>query len=568
MHNPTPTLQAALWLCLALGALAWAGCAAKPKPAEAPRVEAPPPVVVAAPPAPPGPSLNTCVALAKADIAGLRIVVAEYIAADIAYPPNWNSRRIEGKALPAHCRVAGIIDERRGPGGAAGGIAFEMRLPTTWNERLFYQTGSDDGVQAAVGRNSGADGFRDNALARGFAVVSGDGGRPSNDTAAAFDAQARIDAAHRAHDRTATLAKALVERYHHAPPRHSYAMGCGDGGRQGLMFAQRYPAQFDGIVALAPALRPVEAAVAAAWTLQRLASVAPRARNGRRELARAFSQDELFVVAGAVLESCDVLDGAADGFVQDMAACRFDIAAVQCKRGKSKQCLSAAKAKALGEAMGGPRDAKGRPLYTRWPWDPGIAAPGWRAWTLGETAAGQSAEARHLGITAQDIGLQWVTPSDPKLGLLNFDFARDPQRLLAMQRELDTAADAQLQGFRQRNGKLLMVHGAADPVFSAWDTVDYQQRLNAAHGSDAVAGFARTFIVPGMNHCAGGPATDRFDALGAIVDWVEKGKPPQRIEARGSAVLHDETRPLCPWPRVARYTGSGKLNESSSFECR
>ncbi len=568
MHNPTPTLPAALWLCLALGAVALAGCAAKPKPVEAPPAEAPQPIVVATPPVPPGPSLNACAALAKSDIAGLRIVAADYIAADIAYPLNWNSRRIEGKALPPHCRVAGMIDERKGPGGAPIGIEFEMRLPTTWNQRLFYQTGSDDGVQPAIGRNSGADGFRDNALGRGYAVVSGDGGRPSNDGAAPADAQARIDAAHRAHDRTATLAKALVERYYHEPPSHSYAMGCGDGGHQGLMFAQRYPQQFDGIVALAPAVRPVEAAVAAAWTVQHLAAVAPRARKGGRDLAKAFSQDELFIVAGAVLESCDALDGAADGFVQDMAACRFDIATVQCKRGKSKQCLSAARTKALGEAMAGPHTAKGRPLYTRWPWDPGIAAPGWRAWTLGDTVAGQSAEARHLGVTAQDIGSQWLTPPDPKLGLLNFDFERDPQRLLAMQRELDTATDVQLQGFRQRNGKLLMIHGAADPVFSAWDTVDYQQRLNAAIGSEAVAGFARTFIVPGMNHCAGGPATDRFDALGAIVDWVEKGQPPRRIEARGSAVLHDETRPLCPWPQVARYAGSGKLNESSSFECR
>ncbi|MEO7851899.1 MAG: tannase/feruloyl esterase family alpha/beta hydrolase, partial [Rubrivivax sp.] len=526
---------------------------------------------------------NTCAALANADIAGLRIVVAEYIDADMAYPVNWSSRRIEGPALPPHCRLVGLIDERKARpnrrGGAAGGIEFELRLPTEWNERLFYQTGSDDGVQTAIGRNSGADGFRDNALARGYAVVSGNGGRPSNDAAAvaavaavapASDAQARVDAAHRAHDRTATLAKALVERYYHAAPRHSYAMGCGDGGRQGLMFAQRYPAQFDGIVALAPALRPVEAAVAAAWTVQRLASVAPRARNGTRELARAFSQEELFRVADAVLESCDALDGAADGLVQDMAACRFDIAVLQCKRGKSKQkqCLSAAKTKALGEAMAGPRDAKGRPLYARWPWDPGIAAPGWRAWTLGDTVAGQAAEARHLGITAQDIGAQWLTPPHPKLGLLNVDFERDPKRLQPMQRELDTATDVQLQGFRQRNGKLLMIHGAADPVFSAWDTVDYQQRLSAAHGKDTVAGIARTFIVPGMNHCAGGPATDRFDALSAIVDWVEKGRPPQRIEARGSAVLHDETRPLCPWPRVARYTGSGKLNDSSSFDCR
>jgi feruloyl esterase len=209
--------------------------------------------------------------------------------------------------------------------------------------------------------------------------------------------------------------------------------------------------------------------------------------------------------------------------------------------------------------MAGPRDAAGRALYAPWPWDPGISAPGWRAWMLGDA----SSDARHASAEAAALGALYATPPDAKLTLGNFDFERDPQRLRAMHQLHDTADDVQLAGFRARGGKLVLLHGAADPVYSAWDTVDYQRRANVAHGADAAAQFVRTFVVPGMNHCAGGPATDRFDALAAIVEWVEQGRPPQRIEARGSAVLHDETRPLCPWPQVARYSGRGAVNDSA-----
>jgi feruloyl esterase len=178
-----------------------------------------------------------------------------------------------------------------------------------------------------------------------------------------------------------------------------------------------------------------------------------------------------------------------------------------------------------------------------------------------------TAEARHAA-AAQTLGLRFATPPDAALNWRNFDLDSDPKRLQAMHLLHDTAPDVRLDGFRRNGGKLLLLHGAADPVYSAWDTVGYQQRLNVAHGFQASAQFARTFIVPGMNHCAGGPATDRFDALSAIVDWVENGHAPQRIEARGSAVLHDETRPLCPWPLVARYRGAGAVNESANYACR
>lgn len=521
------------------GLVLLAGCAAEaPPPPPAPVIAlAPVPVSRAARAVHLTDALSHCRALAAAAVPGVHIAGSEFIADGIAFPFNSRTHRIEGSALPEHCRITGSIDS-----GTAS-LAFEMRLPSRWNGRFFDQGRNDGvaGVSEAVGRNSGAAGLEQNALTRGFAVFSS-------------SAAARGPAVQ--------AAKALIAAYYGRGPDRSYFVGCAAGASDGLAFAQRWPQTFDGIVAVAPLLRETNAAMANAWTLQHFAAVAPHSRKRQPMLAQAFSRDELFGVAQAVLQACDKLDGAEDGFVMDMAACKFDPAAVQCKRGKPEDCLRAAKVKALREAMAGPRDGAGKPLYVAWPWDPGIAAPAWRSWNLGMTG---SAGAPARGLEAATAVLGAAAPTGVKLNALSFDFKRDPARLAAPHDSAD--ADVRLDAFRQVGGRLLLVHGAADPVVSAWATVDYQRTLDSAYGADVAAGFARTFIVPGMNHCAGGPATDRFDALAALVDWVEQDRPPERIEAGGSAVLRDQTRPLCPWPKVARYR-AGALDASASYACR
>lgn len=510
-----PKRTPALVTCCAVALLA--GCAAKPPApiADAAAPIVPPQAVAAASGAMVlADAAAGCVALTGAHIPGVRVAHSEYIVEGIAFPIRAGSRHIDGKALPAHCRVDGELDT----GDRALRVAFEWRAPTQWNARTFYQGRDDEpdtGVSQAVGRGSGAAGLDDNALGRGYAVWAA--------TAMATEPQRAGRVARSLHDGV-VAAKALAQSYYGRESEHSYFVGCGVGGRDGLLLAQRWPTALDGVVAIAPALRQADAAQAKAWMQRQLLTVAPRGSKHHRELRRAFSSDELFTVAQGILKRCDALDGAADGFVMDMAACRFDPVEVQCRKRGPKPCLRADKVKALRGAMAGEHDAAGKPVYVAWPWDPGIAGPGWRASMLSETPAAAPA-------------------IDEKVFGAAFD------------------------GFAQRGGKLLLVHGAADPVSSAWVSVDFQQRLDATRGA-AAGGFARTFIVPGMNHCAGGPATDRFDALAALVDWVENGKPPERIEARGSAVLHDETRPLCPWPKVARYRGTGQLNDSVSYECR
>lgn len=509
-----------------------------------------------------------CSAIAAVQADRLRITTAAWVEAGQSRARDPQAAREVGDPLPAHCLLRGRLDERIGTGGEPYHTGFELRLPATGNGRLLYQGGGgNDGVlQMAVGRNTGAQGWADNGLQRGFAAVSTDAGHQSPSPLFGLDPQAREEHAWRAHWRTATTARLLFERFYGRAPQRSYFIGCSGGGRQGMMFTQRFPELFDGVIAQAPAMRVSQGAtIAAAWTVQKLLAAAAPDASGYRHLATALGDAQLRRVAQQVLDRCDAADGLVDGLVAETALCRIDPRRLVCPAG-GDGCLSPAQAQALTAVMAGPFNRDGGRLYFPWPWDPGIAAPGWRAWTLGTATRGEP-DARHITLMSGALGFEFVTPPDPTLTVLNFDFERDPLRLEQFHRAYGTADDVLLKGFRERGGKLLLVHGMADPVFSAFETVDYQQRVDAAHGAAAASRFVRTFLVPGMNHCAGGPATDAFDGLAAIVDWVEQGRAPERIVARGTSLLPGLARPLCPYPKIARYRG-GDTASADSFTCR
>ncbi len=512
-----------------------------------------------------------CTALAQRALAGGRIVEAQLVAGGTQRARQPGVNREVGDPLPEHCLVRARLDERTGADGKPYHTGFELRLPSAWSGRFFYQGGGgNDGVIAnAVGRNTGANGWADHALARGFAVVATDAGHQGPQPDFGLDPQARIEHAYRAHERTAISARALVAAHYGRVADRSYFVGCSGGGRQAMMFSQRFPDLFDGIVAVAPAMRVSEGAtIAAAWTVQKFSAAAPRGADGKPVLARALSDDDLKLVANKVLERCDAEDGLADGIVHK--ACRFDPAPLQCVGAKSASCLAKPQVDALAAVMAGPRNAAGKALYFGWPWDPGMAQPDWRNWTLGSAAEGQPPNARHITLMAGALGYEFVTPPDPTLTTLNFDFERDPSRMQAFHKIYDTADDVRLDGYRRRAGKLLFFHGTADPIFSSIEVEDYQRRLVEAQGGEARAGeLSRLFLVPGMNHCAGGLATDAFDGLGALVRWVEQGDAPERIVARGSAgALAGVARPLCRWPKTAVYRGSGDTRAAASFDCR
>ena len=509
-----------------------------------------------------------CTALSQTSLERLRITTADWVGAGQVRAREPQGNREVGDTLPAHCLLRGRLDERIGVDQEPYHTGFELRLPAASNGRLLYQGGGgNDGVlNMAVGRNTGALGWADNGLQRGFAAVSTDAGHQSPAPTFGLDPQAREEHAWRAHWRTATTARSLFERYYGRAPVRSYFIGCSGGGRQGMMFTQRFPELFDGVIAQAPAMRVSQGAtIAAAWTVQKLAAVAPTGADGRPVLAAALSDLQLQRVASEITDRCDAADGLVDGIVAETALCRIDPRRLACPAG-GDGCLGPAQAQALAEVMAGPVNRDGGRLYFPWPWDPGIAHPGWRAWTLGTATTG-APNARHVTLMSGALGFEFVTPPDPTLTVQNFDFERDPLRMQRFHRVYGTADDVVLKGFQQRGGKLMLVHGMADSIFSALETVDYQQRVVAAHGDSAASRFVRTFLVPGMNHCAGGPATDAFDGLSALVDWVERGQAPERLLARGTTGLPGIARPLCAFPKIARYKG-GDTASADSFECR
>ncbi|NDY92472.1 tannase/feruloyl esterase family alpha/beta hydrolase [Ideonella livida] len=488
---------------------------------------------------------------------------AEWIPAQAQRPPG----QADGPLLAAHCRLAGRMAERTGIDGQPYHIGFELRLPADWNGRLLYQGGggNDGVVRPAVGHQA-APGY---ALNRGFAVVSTDAGHQKPTADFGFDPQARVDNAYAAHDRVATLAKALVQGAYAQPAARSYFIGCSGGGRQAMMMTQRFPQHFDGVLAIAPAMRVSKGAtIAAAWDTQALQAIAPKGGDGQPVLSQALSDADLARLRDGILQACDAQDGLADGLVSHPAACRFDPAALQCRGAKTEQCLSAPQVGALQRIFAGARDSQGRALYFGWPWDAGIGHPAndWRAWKLGRSPTAQ-ADSRHVFLMQDALQGYFVTPPDRGLSLYRFDFDRDPARMDAHAWMFNTADDVALTGFKARGGKLLLAHGMADAIFSAHETVDYHQRMRAVHGA-GLDDFSRLFLVPGMGHCSGGAATDSFDGLQALVDWVEDGRAPARITARGTRVFPGRSRPLCPWPQHAHYNGQGDPEDERSFSCR
>jgi len=515
------------------------------------------------------PDESACSALAKMELAGVDITSAAMVAAVGAGQPG---NPFPLASLPANCMVRGVIDQRMGVNGEQYGIGFELRLPADWEGRFLFQGGGgmDGVVRDAVGYASGV--ALAPGLARGFAVAFTDAGHeghppePQSDSSFSRDQQARIDNAYRSIERVTTVSKSIVSQYYGEAWKHSYLVGCSNGGRQGLIAAQRFPTYFDGIVSAAPAFRVTRAAIGSAWETIAFTEIAPKDAEGRPILSRAFSDGDLKLVADAVLRECDAKDGLSDGMVFNTAACRFDPSVLTCQAGKTDACLSAAQVSALEKVFAGPSNSRGEAIYSDWPWDPGIAARGWRMLKLGTSPTSQP-NSLDTGLMFSALKGYFMTPYDPDFDPMKFDFDKDPAKVEETA-ALQDATWTELSTFSGQGGKLILTHGMADPFFSANDTERYYRKLAADNGgSEAVSSWARLFLIPGMNHCLGGPALDSYDALGAVVAWVEKGEPPARIQATGTA-FPGRSRPLCAYPAYASYKGNGSPDDAASFVCQ
>lgn len=467
-----------------------------------------------------------------------------------------------------HCLVKGEVNKHTGADGVDYGDRFELRLPDAWMGRLLFQGGGglDGMITPAVGALAVGSGERD-ALSRGYAVASTDGGHQGRNPAdASFgsDPEALADYQYRSTDRVATVVKKIVGQYYGRLPQHSYMVGCSNGGREAMIASQRFPNDFDGIVAGDPAFHLTRAAIAEAWATARFAEIAPKGANGIPQLHLALSDSDLKLLSSAILKACDSLDGLTDGLIDDPQACRFDPAILQCKTEKNDSCLSAGQVHAIQQTFAGPKNSQGTPLYSDWPYDAGIDAPGWRAWVLG-TAQMPSI---NVMIYPQFVNHIALAPGDAQLANpFAFNFDTDPQRIEKSEDKID-ATSTQMGVFREHGGKIIFYTGMSDPVFSANDLIHYYQNL--AHnngGMDHGRAFARLFLIPGMNHCTGGPALDNFDPLTAIENWVEKGEAPESIIATGKA-FPGRSRPLCSYPEIPRYKGSGSTEDAANFACK
>lgn len=465
-------------------------------------------------------------------------------------------------ATPAHCLFQATLGARPSNiDGVSLGTGFEVRLPFDWNGRFLFQGGGGlNGVLSpAIGNVRDAP----SALGRGFAVVSSDGGhrgRSAIDSSFAADQQAKLDFAYQAVARVSTEAKQLVDHYYGQEPDYSYFMGCSTGGREAMLAAQRLPLEFDGIVAGNPSFNLTRIAANQVYSLQTVSRIAPLDENGQPQLHEAFTDAQLANVASGVLASCDALDGLADGMINDFAACDFTPATLACSLEQSADCLTAPQVTALNDLFAGARDSQGQQLYGAFTFDTGIASSAWRSMYLGSD--GRVPANATLG--ADTLRLFAMTPPAPDLDPLQFDFDND-MASTAETAAINDAVATMHTSFAGNGGKMIVYHGLSDQGMSAGAMLDWYEDLTPRTASGP-QDWARLFLVPGMLHCGGGQATDSFDMLSAIQGWVEEGKAPDRVIATGSA-FPGVSRPLCPYPEVARFDG-GNQDDADSFTCR
>ena len=459
----------------------------------------------------------------------------EQLAASLKLP-NTRVTAAEAKAaaagLPAHCRVALTITPT-----SDSDIKSEIWLPLTgWNGKFL-----------AVGNGAWGGSIQYAALAdslrRGYAAASTDTGHTGTDASFAMGHPEKlIDFGYRSVHETAVQGKATVKALYGAAPRFSYFNGCSGGGRQAFMEAQRYPEDFDGIVAGAPGYNRTDAAF---QTIQMI--------QATHKTPESFIPASKYpAIRQAALNACDAKDGLQDGLISDPPACRFDPGVLACTGADHPNCLTQ------------PQIAAARMIYS-----PVIDASGT------EISAGlEPGSEMHWGSVSGN------TPHGMYNDLLRFIVFKDPEwdyRTLDVSKHLDMARKADngilaatstdLTPFANRGGKLLIYHGWEDQNIPPRSSVSYYTQLLSTMGrreEDAV----KLYMVPGMGHCGGGSGPNQFDMIAALEQWRERGRAPGAIIAsRVEDGRVTRTRPLCPYPQMATYTGSGSIDRAENFVC-
>jgi feruloyl esterase len=477
---------------------------------------------------------DACAALAGKAIGGATISAGVMVPAAAASGPN--------PSVPAYCKVSAAM---------APSLNFEVRLPASWNGKFHYSGGGGfDGTIPTADLNS---------LSLGYVDASSDSGHQGNALDGSFATDpVKLDLfAQLSVPTVAAAAKLIVQTAYGTPASRSYYEGCSNGGREGLMTALRFPTMFDGVIAKAPAkfIAPIESYKRTATLLAIPGS--------------ALNAAKLSLIDSTETAACDSLDGAADGLISNVAACHFDVSVLRCASGtdEGNTCLSDAQiavVKTLSSAMvGGTGTAyvTSFPPYMLWG---DISLPGaWGSWLVGNP------KTTIVGLFAVSV-VQSLLGGSPNANWYDYDFVANAP-IVKARADLIDVTDPNMVPFKSTGAKVLLWNGASDPAVPAQGTIDYYNQVVAAVGGQAAAdGFARMYLAPGVLHCGGGAGADRTDAMLPALDaWITNGTAPgslsaSRLDANGVTVL---SRPLCPYPTYARYTGTGDMNNGANFTC-
>ncbi len=474
----------------------------------------------------------SCESLGSLPLPQARITSAQSVAAGDFTPAG--AQPIHN--LPAFCRVAATLAP-----SPDSDIRIEVWMPASgWNGK--FQAVGNGGWSGAINYGGLA-----NAVSRGYASASTDTGHAGGSAEFAFGHPEKlIDFAYRSEHEMTVKAKAVIAAFYGSAPRRSYWNGCSSGGKQGLKEAQKYPEDYDGIIAGAPANNWV-----ALLSSDMMNSVALL-----KDPASHIPPDKLALLHRSAVVACDRLDGVEDGLISDATKCRFDPAALLCKGSETDSCLTAAQVEAARKIYGpftNPRTHK--EIF------PGLepgSEPGWVAFNGPQP------------FSISNDYFRYVVRQNPNWDFRTFDADRD----VALAGKLDQnnvlkAVDPDLRKFVSHGGKLILYHGWSDNLIAPLNSVNYFNSVVARMGGlEKTEESVRLFMAPGMGHCSGGDGPNKFDMVGPLDEWVEQGKAPERVVAThfsGSQV--DLTRPWCPYPQVAKYKGTGSQDDAANFVC-
>ena len=486
-----------------------------------------------------GVSPTACRNLAAMDLPDTIITLTEFVPAGGFTPPG-DARLPGGQAppayaqLPAFCRIAATVSPV-----PDSEIKFEVWMPTeNWNGK-FVGTGNG-GLSGAIQHRSMSD-----AVTRGYAVANTDTGHEGGGADASFaigHPEKLVDHAWRAVHEMTVKSKEIVAEHYATRARLAYWTGCSTGGRQGLKEAQRFPEDYDAIFARAPANNWVPLMTYALMIQQTLT-----------DSAAGVPPDKLSLLNEGAIAACDAQDGIVDRVALQPQTCGFDPAALECAQGDTGECLL-------------PSEVEGaRKIYR------GVVNPSTGKQIFPGPEPGSENQWVAFAPGRFPIGVNYwrdIIVGDPDWDPSTLDFDADVERAIALDTAEMAAMDPDISAFVARGGKLLLLHGWTDGLISPQNSIDYYDEVRAALGADRARDSVRLFMAPGVNHCSGGEGPSNIDALSALEDWVENGVTPKRIIASKS--LEDggtRTRPLCPYPLVAHYDGTGSTDDAENFEC-